>query len=843
MFRPTSRARRRGRSAAALIATLAALLPALAAVSAAPAAAAEAPLVPLLTGGLLTYRGVADVDYRWEWETPGYVKAFQGAEATAARTAHVDFETAWLVEGRYADAPVVRPIEEIARAWEHRAEIGSGTARRTQQVYDRGRLVATVDASCAWEIALDAEPLSAPLDETGRALQLEPILEREETERGGCGPEEGTFDLFTSFDDPISQLYVLPPEPARASRATTPVDLTRDNPRCDVPNAVTLLCRNSISGAGEIELRCALCVEEIRYEHHVPRGGVEVVGADGTWDGNRVRITAKVTNTTSKPIAAPVRFRDLTHRRDLTGEGPREPIAFAPGQTVEVVFEWDSDGYAWEHGPAEATLDHDIGVVTPYGGAQRQIKVMPKPVVLVHGWNSDAATWAPYPGFLRAQSPRWLSLAARTLDTDPFGTRSVFDNAQALAHEVRGLRERLGADHVDIVAHSMGGLIARAYVHRHVGKGADGRPWVRHLVMLGTPNMGSPCGTLIYAAASGRPTLELSPAYVNGPFNRSVTDRKGVRFSILAGTIVNSTCGVPGPSDLVVQQSSAYWQIADRDWRVIEHTHMTGSRPTFERFVRPRLAVGPGGLGGPGAGAARSDGAPRAAAGAAAAVRAGRKRAGAGASGRARAAAGAAAKGAASAQLLAARRAALAAGRTLRVPLSPGRGAVLRATLIAPADVTSELVAPGGKVLAAVRAGSSAAAQPLRSLAAMAGRGGRLTLRLRGGRRAATVAWTAAVSGSRLRLAATARQARAGAKVAISARFTAAGRAVRGGRLVATVRGAGGRAARVTLRRDRRGGWRGTTRRGVAGAGAGVVVRASAPGAGERIAALVAAPR
>jgi pimeloyl-ACP methyl ester carboxylesterase len=819
MTRPTPRPRW-GRRAAALLACLAALLPALAA-AAAPAPAADAPLVPLLTGGLLTYRGVADVDFRWEWETPGYVKAWEGAEGIATRTAHVDFETAWLVEGRYADAPVVRPMEDITPAWEHRAEIGSGTAHRTQQVYDRGALVGSVNASCAWDVRLDADPIYAPLDATGRALQLEPILEREETERGGCSENEGTFDLFTSFDDPISQLFVLPPEPVQATRATTPVDLTRDNPRCEVPNATTNLCRNRISGAGEIELRCALCVEQLRYEHVLPNGSLAVVPADGTWDGNRVRITATVKNVTSKPISAPVRFRDMTHRRDLIGEGPREPIAFAPGQAVEVVFEWDSDGYAWEHGPQEATLDHDVAAITPYGGAQRQIKVMPKPVVLVHGWNSDAATWAPYPGFLRAQSPRWLSMAARTLDTDPFGTRSIFDNAQALATEVKGLRERLGADHVDVVAHSMGGLISRAYVHRHVGNGADGRPWVRHLVMLGTPNMGSPCANLIYAAASGRPTLELMPGYVDGAFNRSVTDRKGVRFSIMAGTIVNSTCGVGGASDFVVEKRSADWQIADRDWRVIEHTHMTGSQPTFEQFVRPRLAVGPGGLGGPGASAS-----------AARAAKAAPRAAGA----TPRAVATAAAKPATTPQLLRAERLTLAAGRTRTLPVRAGRGASVRVTLLAPAGVTSELVAPGGKVLATVRAGTSAAAQPLRSLAARAGRSGTLTVRLRGGRAKAAVALTAAVSGSSLKLTATATQAKAGGRVAIAARV-AGGRATR---VVATVRGSGRKALRVPLRRDRKGVWRGTTRAAVAGSGAGVVVRASAGRAGERIVALAA---
>jgi pimeloyl-ACP methyl ester carboxylesterase len=41
-----------------------------------------------------------------------------------------------------------------------------------------------------------------------------------------------------------------------------------------------------------------------------------------------------------------------------------------------------------------ATLD-----LTPAYG-QESITVRPKPVVLVHGLNADASTWAAYPGFL-----------------------------------------------------------------------------------------------------------------------------------------------------------------------------------------------------------------------------------------------------------------------------------------------------------------------------------------------------------------------------------------------------------------------------------------------------------
>ncbi len=63
-----------------------------------------------------------------------------------------------------------------------------------------------------------------------------------------------------------------------------------------------------------------------------------------------------------------------------------------------------------------------------------------------------------------------------------------------------------GAEKVDIVAHSMGGVVARAFIKEAVEAGRD--PGVRRLVMLGTPN---------HAACTGLPA---SPACSSGMARR-----------------------------------------------------------------------------------------------------------------------------------------------------------------------------------------------------------------------------------------------------------------------------------------------------------------------------------
>jgi triacylglycerol esterase/lipase EstA (alpha/beta hydrolase family) len=92
----------------------------------------------------------------------------------------------------------------------------------------------------------------------------------------------------------------------------------------------------------------------------------------------------------------------------------------------------------------------------------------------------------------------------------------------------------MNAWHVDIVAHSMGGLISRFYIHSFMQPVFDGKPEVAHLVMLGTPNMGSPCADLMggvfdFFEQPVEAMRQLRPSVV-AEFNRQITNRKNVNF-------------------------------------------------------------------------------------------------------------------------------------------------------------------------------------------------------------------------------------------------------------------------------------------------------------------------
>lgn len=107
----------------------------------------------------------------------------------------------------------------------------------------------------------------------------------------------------------------------------------------------------------------------------------------------------------------------------------------------------------------------------------------PVPVLLVPGWRDTREQLEPFRGrFLEAG---WPEERVRSVEfRDPVGGNVA--NARQIAEEVAELRDEVGASHVDVVAHSMGGLAVRHYLSF-----LDGGEEVRRVVFLGTPHRGT----------------------------------------------------------------------------------------------------------------------------------------------------------------------------------------------------------------------------------------------------------------------------------------------------------------------------------------------------------------
>jgi pimeloyl-ACP methyl ester carboxylesterase len=348
----------------------------------------------------------------------------------------------------------------------------------------------------------------------------------------------------------------------------------------------------------------------------------EIAEQRGTIDGNLVKIKAKVLNASGETKYADVRFKETYKGDKWDGARPDAPlkddvvsvrVEANSEETVELV--WDSSGYAWfdDGRPRlvqriKAELEENSKKIDE---KTENLKVAPKPLVLVHGLWSNWHAWEAWQNILTtAHSYDWkafpvgekpehgvMNTGGAFLSTDK--TNSIGENSWELEKYVEYAQKDRNAWHVDLVAHSMGGLISRYYISQVMKNNSeDGRPRVSHLIMLGTPNMGSPCADVMNVAfemlgKNVEAVRQLRQDQVAN-FNTVNKYRKGVKFSALAGNPLPTMCKEVIWNDGVVSVPSAKWTIADTAESKSVHTDLTGTSD-FSAFVKPRLAIGPKG--------------------------------------------------------------------------------------------------------------------------------------------------------------------------------------------------------------------------------------------------------
>lgn len=103
------------------------------------------------------------------------------------------------------------------------------------------------------------------------------------------------------------------------------------------------------------------------------------------------------------------------------------------------------------------------------------------PVLLLHGYDMNRASMAPLAAYLRARGWRWVHAVNHGPQRNPIAA-----HARRLGTTIADLKAHTGAGQVDVVAHSMGGLVAAYYAAR-----MNGASDIRHIVTLGTPWRGT----------------------------------------------------------------------------------------------------------------------------------------------------------------------------------------------------------------------------------------------------------------------------------------------------------------------------------------------------------------
>ena len=256
---------------------------------------------------------------------------------------------------------------------------------------------------------------------------------------------------------------------------------------------------------------------------------------------------------------------------------------------------WESNGV-----PIGARIIQAQNGIGEMIGQSDPITVSPRPVVMVHGFISYPETWISYlgsDGYLATigvqgfavgdgQVPGRLNTGEMLSPTKR--TNTIGQNAEILAQYIDGVKEKTGAEMVDLVVHSMGGMISRYYIDR-VMQNRD----VAQLIMLGSPMGGSDCAVLPAALGFFLPaSIEIRESYMTGVFNKQITHRHGIEFYDLGGTAINEAFKSPCtavPNDTVVGFSSINAITLQSSQIETIHSNLTVSDQAFQDFVKPLL--------------------------------------------------------------------------------------------------------------------------------------------------------------------------------------------------------------------------------------------------------------
>ena len=101
------------------------------------------------------------------------------------------------------------------------------------------------------------------------------------------------------------------------------------------------------------------------------------------------------------------------------------------------------------------------------------------PVLLIHGYGCNRGYWTPLSAQLRQ-----AHISHDAIDLEPFGA-AIDDYVPLVRRAVLDLCAASGSGQIIIVAHSMGGLVARAYLRAH------GSDHLARIITLGTPHHGT----------------------------------------------------------------------------------------------------------------------------------------------------------------------------------------------------------------------------------------------------------------------------------------------------------------------------------------------------------------
>lgn len=238
---------------------------------------------------------------------------------------------------------------------------------------------------------------------------------------------------------------------------------------------------------------------------------------------NKLVLKVSVRDSDGRPIqGAKVRMKITQGPGSLT---PASPATDSEGNLLVQYAPPFLDGEAFGEGKPAVNITAGIsgaGMVSEYS-----FTLTRKPVVFIPGYQAAPEIFSSMKEYLES---RGFVTAGLSYDSE----KGVAAGAAALDSFLDGFREDLlakgiQADRVDIVAHSMGGLVARYYT---CGAGYPSKNDVDKIIFVSVPQTGSPIATLgleyyddrgVHDLIPGSPLYTVAfPSMINGGLNGSI---------------------------------------------------------------------------------------------------------------------------------------------------------------------------------------------------------------------------------------------------------------------------------------------------------------------------------
>ncbi len=380
--------------------------------------------------------------------------------------------------------------------------------------------------------------------------------------------------LGTTFFDPATELLRPQAIPVLTSHNLLPTTVTLSLRVYDVDS--DLDCANVPPCFGTPEV-------DVIYVNDFPISTAVCGSASRT----PVGLTGKNNKWSTVSVEVPIQYIKLPMAPGTNADNPNVPPTrpIPAINLVEIAVSTGANASCWGLACNWATIGIDRlpqntptpGLMAPAGGQVASAdppgpKKLVRPVLLAYGWSGDLDSWDDYVVWMTNDGmPYYTGWDAG------YGATSIDFNAEIENQKADRCKTKWGADIINIIAHSKGGLDSRQMLAGRKGLPAS-RDDIETLVQLDTPNQGSYWATVLiglqYASLGilgGFPTdalLSLRPRWIARNFNYS-TSRRGLfnscyQIDYLRNTHTNYR-RIYGTAEWVVSYKSALypWQVRE----------------------------------------------------------------------------------------------------------------------------------------------------------------------------------------------------------------------------------------------------------------------------------------